>query len=345
MRNTKTTPPDGGRRTSLPAAAVCLLLCLCLAACPAGPVLRTKADTGCRLRLVSWNVQTFFDAEQAGTEYKEFASPKNWGEEAYRTRLKRLCDSLAVLHADVLVLQEIENEAVLQDISNFLSAQPLPGRRYRWAAFTREEGAALGCAVLSRWPLDFPRCHGIDVRSPQTAKPGLRPLLQVRVMKKGRSCTILVNHWKSMSGGKDSGGRWREAQEALLASCLKELRNQPAVACGDFNRDIGEFRREYSDAGQTGRIVLRSGNGEDIAVASPWFLPDGRLAGPGSYYYREAWSRIDSFFSSGKMLLEDFTVETEGPWCYDDTKIPRKYQPWNGRGYSDHLPLSCTIVF
>ncbi|MBP5464914.1 MAG: hypothetical protein J6Y13_07080, partial [Treponema sp.] len=152
----------------------CLLCCTCLTAC--SQQTKPGQEAASRLRLVSWNVQTFFDAERAGTEYKEFTSPKNWGEEAYRTRLKRLCDSLAVLHADVLVLQEIENEAVLHDISNFLCAQSFLGRRYRWAAFTREKGAALGCAVLSRWPLDTPRCHGIDLRWPQLAKPGLRPL-------------------------------------------------------------------------------------------------------------------------------------------------------------------------
>ena len=361
MRNTKTTPR--GRflrpetRTALLlvylCALVCLLLCLCLDSCSpgakAGPALRTKAgrEAGCRLRLVSWNVQTFFDAERAGTEYKEFSSSRNWGEQAYRTRLKRLCESLVLLHADVLVLQEIENEAVLHDIGNFLCMQQLPGRRYRWAAFALEEGAALGCAVLSRWPLETLSCHGIDLRSPQAAKPGLRPLLQVRVVKKGRSCTILVNHWKSMSGGREACEYWQGAQEALLASCLKDLPGLPAVACGDFNRDIGEFCREHGGNGEHagGRIMLRTGAGEAIAVRSPWFLPDGTLAGPGSYYYRESWSRIDGFLYTGTLTLQDFRPETEGPWCYDDTKIPRKYQPWNGRGYSDHLPLSCTIVF
>ncbi|MBQ3687251.1 MAG: hypothetical protein II932_05425, partial [Treponema sp.] len=122
-----------------------------------------------------------------------------------------------------------------------------------------------------------------------------------------------------------------------------------------FNRDIGDFCSGAgsgmknaggdNECGKGGRIILHTREGEGIAVASPWFLPDGRLAGPGSYYYKEAWSRIDGFLSAGKLTLEDFRPETEGPWCYDDTKIPRKYQIWNGRGYSDHLPLSCTIVF
>lgn len=43
------------------------------------------------VKIANWNVQTFFDANNDGTEYSEFAKSKTWGEEMYKERLKRLC--------------------------------------------------------------------------------------------------------------------------------------------------------------------------------------------------------------------------------------------------------------
>lgn len=324
-------------------SCVCLLVAG-LASCGGSGTVSGQSSGQESLRLVSWNVQTFFDAETDGSEYKDFVSDKHWGEPAYRDRLKRLCSSLASLDADVLVLEEVENEAVLQDISNFLCSDWLPGKRYRQAAFGKEAGGSLGCAVLSRYPLEKLSCHSLDSRSvsgnaPLGKSPPLRPLMQVSVVKNGRSFVLLVNHWKSMSGGAVETEAWRMAQEAQLADCLENLGDAPALACGDFNRDVQDFA-----GGDDGIVVLRSGE-KGIPVRSPWFSGDGKLVGPGSYYYKEEWSRIDGFFCSGRLELEDFAPETGGPWCQEDTKIPQKYKVWNGWGYSDHIPISCTILF
>ncbi len=321
----------------------CLLLA-CLSACGSFGAAAGSGGGEERLRLVSWNVQTFFDAKTDGSEYKDFVSDKHWGEAAYCERLKRLCSCISVLDADVLVLEELENEAVIRDISNYLCSAWPPGKHYRHAAFCKETGSSLGCAVLSRYPLEGLTCHGLDARACSgTASfrksPSLRPLMQVRIMKNGRSLTLLVNHWKSMSGGAGESEVWRTAQEALLTDQMEKLGSMPAVACGDFNRDIQEFA-----GGDGGIVILRSGK-KKLAVQSPWFPANGKPDGPGSYYYKEEWSRIDGFLCAGRLELEDFRPETGGPWCHEDTKIPRKYKVWNGQGYSDHLPISCTAAF
>lgn len=321
----------------------CLLLA-CLSACGGFGAATGSAGRETSLRLVSWNVQTFFDAESDGSEYKDFVSDKRWGEAAYCERLRRLCSCLSVLDADVLVLVEVENEAVLRDISNYLCPAWLPGKRYRHAAFCKETGSSLGCAVLSRYPLEGLSCYALDARaSSATASvrksPSLRPLMQVRVTKNGKRLFLLVNHWKSMSGGAGESEIWRNAQEAVLADRMALLADSPAIACGDFNRDVQDFA-----GGDDGIVVLRSGKA-GIAVRSPWFATDGNLVSPGSYYYKEEWSRIDGFLCAGRLELEDFRSETGGPWCQEDTNIPKKYKVWNGQGYSDHLPISCTVLF
>ena len=56
------------------------------------------------VKIANWNVQTFFDANNDGTEYSEFAKSKTWGEEMYKERLKRLCSVIKKLAADIFIM-------------------------------------------------------------------------------------------------------------------------------------------------------------------------------------------------------------------------------------------------
>ena len=77
-----------------------------------------------QLYVVSWNVQTFFDAQTSGLEYAEFRGSKSiWSQQLYEHRLERLLDAIQQIDADILVLQEIENMAVMYDISNGLAGR------------------------------------------------------------------------------------------------------------------------------------------------------------------------------------------------------------------------------
>ena len=44
-----------------------------------------------KLKIVNWNVQTFFDYQTDGSEYSEFVTSATWGKEMYVVRLERLC--------------------------------------------------------------------------------------------------------------------------------------------------------------------------------------------------------------------------------------------------------------
>ena len=73
------------------------------------------------VKLVSWNVETFFDAVTSGDEYKEFRSSSKWNEASYKNRLFKLVEAIKILDADVLVLIELENKEILYDISVLLT--------------------------------------------------------------------------------------------------------------------------------------------------------------------------------------------------------------------------------
>jgi endonuclease/exonuclease/phosphatase family metal-dependent hydrolase len=296
------------------------------------------------LRIVSWNTETFFDAVNDGTEYSEFKSAKSaWNRDAYVTRLNRLCDVINKLDADVYVFEEIENEGILYDIANRLAANSWNSRRnWNYACFSKTAGDAIGCAVLSRYSLSGMTVHTLDIRV-QGEQPPMRPVMEVSVLDGNRPLVLIVNHWKSKSGGEKKTEIWRDWQESLLSERIGMLQGSAVLACGDFNRDIGDFERGT----ESGIVLLRGarfGSIEKTPVHSPWFTAGGTYAEPGSYWYDGRWERIDHFFTAGNTDVTDFEPETQGAWA-DSGGKPKGYKVYTGAGYSDHFPIAASIVY
>ena len=296
--------------------------------------------------LVSWNVQTFFDGEKDGCEYADFKKAGNWNREKYTVRLERLCNAITALDADVFVLIELENESVLQDISNCFAGGSWKTKDFwKYSCFAKPEGSAIGIGILSRYELCDMTTHFIDVRTQGCEQPSLRYLIQVTVDCGERDFILFANHWKSMSGGEAETEIWRDWQESVLASRLVELSNggflPSAVICGDFNRDVRKFA--FAD----GDILLKgAGPGEEssVRVYSPWLTENGAYSTEtGSYYFDDKWERIDNIFVCGNVRVTFFEPVARSPWTTDD-KIPFSYKLYNGEGYSDHLPLFCRFV-
>lgn len=305
---------------------------------------------GNRISLVSWNVETFFDAHTDGTEYEDFTGPKSkWNEDRYRERLKRLADFMKAEDADIYCFMEIENEAVVLDISNQLQGSDARGTRWNYAAFGKETGGAIGCAVFSKLPLESMTLHQIDyqvslpvfafeAREAGTAldPPSMRPLLELRLELSSGPLILFVCHWKSKSGGEAESAVWRNCQEALLASRMKKAlgENAAVLACGDFNRGLSEFLWSY----QEGCVELRSFTGS-VTAGSPWFSSTQQ----GTYYYHGEWNRLDHVFSAGGTRISSFRAETRSGLVTDEG-IPWRYSISTGKGMSDHLPVSCTFT-
>ena len=321
--------------------AVCAALILFSCAAPEKQGQRTRS-----LKIVSWNLQTFFDANFDGNEYSEYRSAgKGWSREKYDVRLDRLASVIKAIDADVVIMEELEKEAQLQDIANRLAGTFNFSMLYRYGAFASDEGSSIGCAVISRYPLSDISVHSMDFRG-GARQPSMRPIIRLSVRAGDKTLVLLVNHWKSKSGGAESSEIWRRRQERLLARLMGNAvgRNEPALAAGDFNKDISEFDTHCRAGAEKGAANMTLHGEESVAVYSPWILEGGDFAGTGSYWFRDSWERIDHFFAAGDITLSGFRAESAGEWAYDDGH-PRRYQLWSGRGYSDHLPISCTVTF
>lgn len=297
------------------------------------------------LSLACWNTQTFFDAVSDGCEYKDFQRPEKWNKEKYSKRLDSLCEIMSLLSSDILVLIEIENEAVVQDITNRLAGSEWSKKRsWQYACFAKEPGSAIGCAVFSRFELFDLKVHSLDIRTQKTEQPSSRPVMQVSVRSGEKELTIFINHWKSKSGGEEDTEIWRDWQEALLAEKIKSNKSSCLVACGDFNRSAEDFVISADRVSET-NILLRSMDGSLVSMYSPWIDLNGKTdKEKGSYFYKDEWERIDNIISTGKEVISRFQAVSISP-LVDENGKPQSYKIYENSGYSDHLPVKCVIQF
>ena len=305
------------------------------------------------LRIVSWNLQTFFDGVTDGSEYQQFKGTKSpWSEKKYMARLEKLASALRAFDADLVVLEELEKAGQLHDIYNQLSGTFRFSSLYRYGAFASEPGAAIGVGVLSRFPLSEARAHALDIGSERARQPALRPLLELVIQRDGRKLTLFVCHWKSKSGGEEASEIWRNFSENQLANLLS-CDGNPYFIAGDFNRDLYEFNilsvslsQGYTGCVEFGRENLSKLQTEKIKVNSAWLTINSSQVykDEGTYYYQNEWEKLDHFFFSPTIELENFfTLKTDENLTENGT--PFRYSVWNGKGYSDHFPIICIVNF
>jgi predicted extracellular nuclease len=229
-----------------------LLALLAVGGCAGAP------PRGDALRVATWNVENLFDEEPPGER-------RTAGEVA--EKLERLGAALRALDADVVALQEVENDAVLAR----LAEGPLRARGYRRCLVDGPDEREV--AVLARVPVT-----GCAARAePRTLFS--RPPLEVHLDAGGRRVVALVVHLKSKVGVNTHLLRARQASRVR------------AIA--------DEVRASHPDA-----LVLVAGDLNDLPESDPLapLLADGAWVDVGAglpldagwtYLYRGRRERID----------------------------------------------------
>ncbi len=342
----------------IPTVAALIFLCTCCTANCDSKSSSASQDTQSRsttqFTLVNWNVQTFFDGTKDGFEYSDFQKAGNWNTQTYTVRLQRLCQFISQVNADIYVFEEIENEAVIYDISNQLAAggQNWNQKKFwNYSAFAKQEETAIGLGIISRFPLSDVKAHTMDIRLHNQSQPQTRYLLEATVAIGGQKVIILANHWKSKSGGEEKSRIWRDWQENLLAKRIAQLTQVsspgiPIIICGDFNRDAADFICDFENDGVYNTLLryADSGGADFVPVQSLWFTPDGSfVTKTGSYWYDDSWEHIDNIMLAGSIKTAEFRPMTDSPWANAQGK-PNAYKIYSGEGWSDHLPLWADLV-
>jgi len=332
-------------------------------------------ETGRSIKIMTWNVNNLFDGKDNGYEYDEFREAAGWSAEKYLGRINVISAAIDSVEPkpDIIVLQEIESLAILEDLASSMSGG------YSWSHFANNRGAALGLGVLSRFPLSDSKVHSITIGSDTTP----RPVLETRIQSDEGAFVIFACHWKSKLGGDDVTENIRRASARVILRRIRELwENEPdtgVIVTGDLNENHDEFYRRQASvicallpddlysaqlAGCLGEDSERIADlQKDFIVLSrnkppsPVNFPQGTvvLFSPwisdlenGSYFYKHDWETIDHFLVSGQFfdnsgLEYEKVIIVNNPYFSNASGIPVSYNVRTGTGLSDHLPLLLVI--
>ncbi len=204
------------------AAVLAALAC----AQPSAPEGGARAST---LRLVTWNVHDLFDEvdqTQPPGDADTVLTPA-----AVAEKLARVGAVLTRLDADVYVLQEVENLALLRR----LAEGPLAGRGYAAALREGFDPRGIDVGVLSRLPLEW--VSHLDDRAPGGGHLWARDLAELHLRSAPRPVVILAGHFVSRLDPADDARRELQARRAReLADELCAQASRPlVVVAGDLN--------------------------------------------------------------------------------------------------------------
>jgi len=319
----------------------------------------SEDEGGSSIFLMSWNVQNLFDDVDNGSEYYEF-DPSNgdWNNDLFNRKAAALSEVISVSAAggpDIVLLQEIENENAL----SLLNDGYLKLSDYKYMVFLPTENSAVGCGVLSRFPILSVKNHSVNFRG----KTAGRNISEIDFDVEGYDAglKVFLNHWKSKLGGAAETEPSRMASAGLLNSLISRISAVQTdlliIAAGDFNESHDEYariNRDYmtaimpfseEDGWLDFNMLLFLDTAADMNGAGGLLYNPWTEAGlNGSYYYDGNWETIDQFFlnaaafDGGGLEYAGFsTVALEFNMRSDGT--PMRWQSSTGDGCSDHFPI------
>ena len=297
------------------------------------------------LKIASYNVENLFDMSYNKTEYPEYIPYKhNWNRKTLSIKLKNISEVICELDADIIGLQEIENENALNLLQKSLKKY---GCNYRYSAITSKKRISIQVALLSKIPIK----HHKDIVVKRVG--GIRNILEVKFDIDGESLYIYVNHWNSKHSP--------ESKRILSAISLKKRllslpKKSKYILLGDFNSNYNE----YKTIGKTGinsilnaKIFKKSKMRRDeFRHYNLWLelLPYRRWSHnfygekqgldaillPPSLFSSRGINYVDNSFA---VFRRDYMFTSKGyvnRWQYKNKKHL-------GRGYSDHFPIFATL--
>ena len=336
--------------------------------------LTTSTGLARTITVVSYNVQSLFDATDHGGEYRKFTRAGGWTSDLYTAKLR----AAEPAGADLVALQEVEHYGAARRLVD----QELDGLGYRHVVWLPDPHNTTGPVVLSKLPVRRVGALWVDNSCPVDGpddglKDGLdrplRPILEVEVAlgaaADAPSLFLFNNHWKSKQGGAAETEVYRRCAAALLAARLQEISAADPAAeilvVGDLNEAIDEHARQGrryvtalmpAPAPDAAGVLRVTGTippaAAPLELFSPWLGYQAGETPPGSYHFRGAWETIDHLLLGPGLFDEvglsyaagdGFAVIHGG--LLDAGGTPRAFHRGPPpSGFSDHLPLRLELT-
>lgn len=306
-------------------------------------------------KVASYNVENLFDATPNGSEYPEYTPKYNWNTQMVENKLNHTAEVICDLEAQIVGVQEIENESILKQLQSRI--KEVGCAFYPYYAITSTPKSSVQVALLSQFPIM--QHHDIVVSNTQ----GVRNILEAEVKVDDQKLLLFVNHWKS----KGRGGV--ESKRILYAKALKrrieQISDKEYILLGDFNTNYNDYlgiEKKLDDTyGKTGiHDVLKTTQNKmpidekeivdnlenyhfmlwlDLSEVDRWSVsffgkkgtPDHIIL-PSSLFDGKG---IDYINDSFRVFRAEYLFHPQG-YIYRHQIKKGKH---TGEGYSDHLPV------
>lgn len=285
-------------------------------------------------KVATYNVENLFDLHYDGQEYEEYI-PHNkhqWNEQNFQKKIANLALVIKDLDADILALEEVENEKVLQTLNHALGNKAYPYLFYP----TKKERSSIESALLSRFP--------ITQTSSTMIKDQTRGIHHLSVLVDGKILGLYLNHWPAYKEKVEE----RILYATTLNTMIKKNPKEEYILLGDFN---APYKIEKDDWGMALVHVLKAGD-KDAVLYNLWYeLPENKRY---SHAFGKKKSTLDQMIipktlsdKQGIDYKSDSFSVFEKDYMLDEKGNPKRWQisekgrgEHQGVGFSDHLPLS-----
>lgn len=294
-----------------------------------------------RLRIACYNTEslcdTLHDPQLEDTAFTPQGSNR-WDTKRYTTKIANIARVIDDLQADLLVLEEIENETVLRDLMFAMRSD------YNYIHRDTRDRRGMDIVLLYRSSLFFP------FHIKQISGRGLsrEALLVQGVLPNGDTLSVIGVHLPSKQNTQPFRLTALQTLRSAIDSILLRNPSEKLIVMGDFNAEP-DSRPVIRTLHLTDALSIEKRADKDRSLYSP-FLRLSRK-GYGSLIYRDRRQLFDYIAFSrsiltGKTLIyngsygifvRDYLLHTEGPFKGYPIRSFR-----NGRytaGYSDHLPV------
>jgi predicted extracellular nuclease len=304
------------------------------------------------VRVMFYNVENLFDTiDNKYTDDKEFLpeSDRKWNSYKYWKKIRQIYQVIAAVGEKsppgIIGLCEVEDYIPLY---NLLNNTPLMKYEYQIIHFNSPDKRGIDVALLVNSQfISVLEQKPINISFVSDTSRTTRDVLYAKLLIHTDTLHVLVNHWPSRRGGRETTERYRIHASKTVTTFLDSIYSQNTTAnilvMGDFNDE--PENESVSLLKKKGLINIA----EDIKA-------DCKC---GSYKYRNSWHMFDQILVSESVLdskgiyyvpksfqiyRSEMLTETDNN--YGGRKLKRTYigPRYNG-GFSDHLPVYIDMGF